>query len=111
MFLTVLLRCCVERDVPRQRDCFQATQEGIVVFRSPPDQILKSCLFEVKLVQFMVRGNNVSVDVFFFDQHISSSSPVIHLVLTCSMESVQCWHASNVFPLNMKCQLSVWMKK
>lgn len=60
-----LLRCCVERDVPRQRDCFQATQEGIVVFGSPPDQILKSCLFEVPLVQFMVPGNNVSVDGFF----------------------------------------------
>lgn len=65
VFLTVLLRCCVERDVPRQRDCFQATQEGIVVFGSPPDQILKSCLFEVPLVQFMVPGNNVSVDGFF----------------------------------------------
>lgn len=35
----------------------------------------------------MVRGNNVSVD-----GHISSSSPVVHLVLMCSMESVQCWH-------------------
>lgn len=57
------------------------------MFRSPPDQILKSCLFEVTLVQFMVRGNNVSVD-----GHISSSSPVVHLVLMCSMESVQCWH-------------------
>lgn len=64
-----LLRCCVERDVPRQRDCFQATQEGIVVFRSPLDQILKSCLFEVPLVQFMVRGNNVSVDGFFWPTH------------------------------------------
>lgn len=30
--------------------------------------------------------------LFFFDQHISSSSPVIHLVLMCSVESVQCWH-------------------
>lgn len=36
------------------------------MFGSPPDHILKSSLFEVALVQFMVRGNNVSVDLFFF---------------------------------------------